>query len=91
MTLNPARAAVDIGIVVTDLDRMVAFHHYTVGLTYRRPRETGPVGTIHLLGCSDSPVKLLKPRRTCRTPHSSRFRAGPRRMPGPSGPGAAFV
>ena len=61
MTLELSKNAMDVGIVVTDPDRMVAFYRETLGLTYQRSRETGPGGTIHLLECGDSLLKLLEP------------------------------
>ena len=61
MSLELARRSIDVGIVVTDPERMLAFYRDTLGLRHRLTRETGPGGAIHLLECGDSLVKLLEP------------------------------
>ena len=49
MVLELAKAGMDVAIVVTDAERMVAFYRDTLGLTFQRSRQTGPDGTMHLL------------------------------------------
>ena len=61
MMLELAKAGLDIAIVVTNAEQMVTFYRDTLGLTYQRSRETGPGGTMHLLECGDSLLKLLDP------------------------------
>ena len=61
MVLELAKAGMDVAIVVTDAERMVAFYRDTLGLTFQRSRETGPGGTMHLLECGESLLKLLDP------------------------------
>ncbi len=61
MTIKLTKAGIDIGIVVSDPERMVAFYRDTLGLRHQRSRETGPGGTVHLLECGESLVKLLEP------------------------------
>ena len=61
MALELAKAGLDVAIVVRDAERMVAFDREALGLTYRRSRETGPGGTMHLLECGESLLKLLDP------------------------------
>lgn len=62
MALIPARNALDIGILVADITKSLAFYEGLLGL-----RKVGempvPFGHMHRLAFGDSVVKLVDPKR----------------------------
>lgn len=62
MGMKPAKACVDIGIVVADIKKSLAFYQDLLGLT-KIGELPLPFGHMHRLGFGDSFVKLVEPKR----------------------------
>jgi glyoxylase I family protein len=62
MGVELARTALDLGIVIRDSRRSLAFYRDLLGLTHEgdMPMPIGGGGTMHRLRCGDSLVKLVK-------------------------------
>lgn len=60
MSMKPARLAIDIGIIVSDIDRSLNFYKDILGLEKLEEVET-PFGRMHRLRFGDSFVKLIDP------------------------------
>jgi glyoxylase I family protein len=62
MGVELARTALDLGIVIRDSRRSLAFYRDLLGLTHEgdMPMPVGGGGTMHRLRCGDSLVKLVK-------------------------------
>jgi catechol 2,3-dioxygenase-like lactoylglutathione lyase family enzyme len=62
MGVQLTRKALDIGIVVRDGRRAVAFYQGLLGLAHEgdMPMPVGAGGTMHRLRCGDSLIKLVK-------------------------------
>lgn len=61
MPMQPAKSCVDIGLIVADIDRSLAFYRDLLGL---EKLEEVPLwfGTMHRLHFGDSHVKLIDPK-----------------------------
>ncbi|MFV0257117.1 MAG: VOC family protein [Acidimicrobiales bacterium] len=61
MTLQLTKSAIDLGIVITDSDRSLAFYRDLLGFRHEGdiPMPIGS-GTMHRLWCGDSLIKLVK-------------------------------
>jgi len=61
MTINLAKSAIDLGIVVSDGERALAFYRDVVGFSHEAdvPMPLGGGGTMHRLWCGDSLIKLV--------------------------------
>ena len=61
MTMRIAKAGVDLGIVVRDLDAMVVFYRDTLGLYYEGQNPIPGGGVMHRLWAAETMVKLVAP------------------------------
>lgn len=61
MGMKPAKQCIDIGIVVSDIKRSLAFYQDLLGLT-KIGELPLPFGLMHRLGFGDSFVKLVDPK-----------------------------
>jgi catechol 2,3-dioxygenase-like lactoylglutathione lyase family enzyme len=59
MTVALQKAAIDLGIVTTNGNEMLAFYRATLGLEYLREMPMPGGGTMHQLACGDSVIKLV--------------------------------
>jgi catechol 2,3-dioxygenase-like lactoylglutathione lyase family enzyme len=61
MTLSMTQDAIDLGIVITDSDRSLAFYRDLLGFRHERdiPMPIGS-GTMHRLRCGSSLIKLVR-------------------------------
>ena len=61
MTLSLTQDAIDLGIVITDSERSLAFYRDLLGFRHERdiPMPVGS-GTMHRLYCGSSLIKLVK-------------------------------
>jgi len=62
MGMKPAKQCIDIGIVVSDIKRSLAFYQDLLGLT-KIGELPLPFGLMHRLGFGDSFVKLVDPKK----------------------------
>ena len=62
MLLKPAKDAIDIGVIVSDIDKSLAFYQDLLGLPKTQELPT-PLGTIHRLGYGQTDLKLVVPKR----------------------------
>lgn len=62
MTVELAKQGVDLGIVITDSERSLAFYCGLLGLEHVAdiPMPIGGGGTMHRVQCGDSLLKLVK-------------------------------
>lgn len=62
MGVELARVAIDLGIVIRDSRRSLAFYRDLLGLTHEGdiPMPVGDGGTMHRLRCGESLIKLVK-------------------------------
>ena len=63
MLLEPAKEAIDIGVVVSDVERSLAFYQGLLGLEKTQELPT-PLGTIHRLAYGQTDLKLLVTNET---------------------------
>lgn len=63
MLLKPAKEAIDIGVIVSDIDRSLAFYRDLLGLEKTQELPT-PLGTIHRLAYGDTDLKLVVANKT---------------------------
>lgn len=61
MGMKPAKACIDIGLVVADIKKSLAFYQDLLGLT-KIGELPLPFGHMHRLGFGDSFVKLVDPK-----------------------------
>ena len=54
------KSAIDLGIVITDSDRSLAFYRDTLGLDHTADTPSPGGGTMHRLMCGDTMIKLVK-------------------------------
>lgn len=56
-----AKQSIDLGIVTTNGEAMVAFYRDVLGLKYLRqmPMPIGKGGVMHMLACGDSVIKVV--------------------------------
>ena len=61
MGVNIAKSAVDLGIVTTNGEAMLAFYRDVLGLTYvqQNPMPGGLPGVMHRMMCGESMIKLV--------------------------------
>ncbi len=62
MGMKPAKACIDIGIIVADIKKSLAFYQDLLGLT-KIGELPLPFGHMHRLGFGDSFVKLVDPKQ----------------------------
>lgn len=62
MGMKPAKQCIDIGIVVSDIQRSLAFYQDLLGLT-KIGELPLPFGLMHRLAFGDSFVKLVDPKK----------------------------
>jgi len=62
MSLSITKDSIDIGIVTTNSDAMVAFYRDTVGLPYEAQLDMPGGTTMHRLLCGTTVVKILAPQ-----------------------------
>jgi catechol 2,3-dioxygenase-like lactoylglutathione lyase family enzyme len=62
MTVQLAKSAVDLGIVIRDSERSLAFYCGLLGLEHVAdiPMPIGGAGTMHRVQCGDSLLKLVR-------------------------------
>jgi catechol 2,3-dioxygenase-like lactoylglutathione lyase family enzyme len=62
MQLDPAKPGVDIGIVISDSEKSLAFYRDTLGLEHLADMAmpVGGGGTMHRMGCGGTTLKLVK-------------------------------
>ncbi len=62
MGVKLAKSAIDLGIVISDSERSLAFYRDLLGLEHvaDTPMPIGGGGTMHRLNCGDSLLKLVK-------------------------------
>lgn len=62
MGVQLAKSAIDLGIVITDSERSLAFYRDLLGFEHVAdiPMPLGGGGTMHRLNCGDTLVKLVK-------------------------------
>ena len=63
MLLKPAKEAIDIGVIVGDIDRSLAFYRDLLGLEKTEELPT-PLGTIHRLAFGGTDLKLVVANNT---------------------------
>ncbi len=66
MTVQLAKSALDLGIVITDSERSLAFYRDLLGFNHEEDIQM-PIaggGIMHRLNCGDSLVKLVKLKTT---------------------------
>lgn len=61
MTMQIGKAGIDLGIVVRDVDAMVAFYRDTLGLYYEGSNPVPGGGEMHRLWAAETMVKLVAP------------------------------
>jgi predicted enzyme related to lactoylglutathione lyase len=71
VTLELGKDAIDLGIVVTDAEAMVAFYRDVLGLDYLGAQPVGPGGVMHELACGQSVIKLVQPDVPPRARHAT--------------------
>ena len=61
LQLNPDKQSIDIGIVVRDSAKALAFYRDTLGMEHiaDQPMPVGGGGTMHRLGCGSVTVKVV--------------------------------
>ena len=59
MGMTITKAAIDLGIVTTNGDAMLAFYRDLLGLVYKGQMPMPGGGTMHRLLCGDSLIKLV--------------------------------
>lgn len=72
MTIELTKSAIDLGIVITDSERSLAFYRDVLGFEHTADTPMAG-GTMHRLMCGDSMIKLVK------------FDAVPEARPSPGG------
>lgn len=62
MTVKLAKSAIDLGIIIRDSERSLAFYRDLLGFEHVAdvPMPLGGGGTMHRLNCGDTLVKLVK-------------------------------
>lgn len=62
MGVNLAKSSIDLGIVITDSEKAMAFYRDLLGFDHvaDTPMPIGGGGTMHRLMCGDSLIKLVK-------------------------------
>lgn len=62
MGVQLAKSAIDLGIVISDSDKALAFYRDLLGFEHVAdvPMPVGGGGTMHRLNCGDSLIKLVK-------------------------------
>jgi glyoxylase I family protein len=62
LQLDPAKNSVDIGIVISDSEKSLAFYRDTLGLKHLAdmPMPVGGGGTMHRMECGTTTLKLVK-------------------------------
>ena len=69
MLMKPDKEAIDIGVIVSDIDKSLAFYRDLLGLEKTQELPT-PVGTIHRLAYGQTDLKLVVPGQV---PPAGRF------------------
>ncbi len=66
MTVNLAKSAIDLGIVIADSDRSLAFYRDLLGFEHvaDTPMPIAGGGTMHRLNCGDTLIKLVALKNT---------------------------
>jgi len=62
MTVKLAKSSIDLGIVISDSDKSLAFYRDLLGLGHEGdiPMPAGGKGVMHRLNCGDTLIKLVK-------------------------------
>ncbi len=78
MSLKLTKDAIDLGIIVSDLERMLPFYRDTLGMEYLGEQPVGPGGVMHRLACGRSVIKLVVPDEPppAETPRGTRAQTG---------------
>jgi len=63
MLMKPDKEAIDIGVMVSDIDKSLAFYRDLLGIEKTQELPT-PVGTIHRLAYGQTDLKLVVPNQT---------------------------
>ncbi len=63
MTVKLAKDAIDLGIVVKDADKSLAFYRDTLGLEFEGELPMGGGGKMHRLKAGNTIIKLVSPGR----------------------------
>jgi predicted enzyme related to lactoylglutathione lyase len=63
MTIELKKSAVDLGIVTTNPDEMVAFYRDLLGFNYEGTLDMPGGSTMHRMWCGDSLIKILQHKR----------------------------
>ncbi len=63
MLLKPAKEAIDIGVIVSDIEKSLAFYRDLLGLEKTQEMPT-PLGTIHRLAYGQTDLKLVEVKKT---------------------------
>jgi catechol 2,3-dioxygenase-like lactoylglutathione lyase family enzyme len=61
MAIQLSKPALDVGIVVRNADRMMAFYRDVLGFTAEQPITFPGIGTIHRLNVGQSILRLFQP------------------------------
>ncbi len=69
MAVQLAKSAIDLGIVITDSERSLAFYRDLLGFEHvaDTPMPIAGGGTMHRLNCGDTLIKLVKLNNTPET------------------------
>lgn len=59
MSIQLKKSSIDLGIVTTNGDRMLAFYRDTLGLKYLRDMKMSDGAVMHQMLCGDSLIKLV--------------------------------
>ncbi len=63
MLIKPDKEAIDIGVIVSDIAKSLAFYRDLLGIPKTQELPT-PLGTIHRLGYGQTDLKLVVPNET---------------------------
>lgn len=63
MLLKPAKEAIDIGVIVSDIAKSLSFYRDLLGLEKTQEMPT-PLGTIHRLAYGQTDLKLVEANQT---------------------------
>ena len=78
MPIEVTHGAIELGIVVGEIEPMLRFYRDTLGMTYLNEQPVGPGGSMHRLACGDSIIKLVVPPEPppAQTPRGTRAQTG---------------
>jgi catechol 2,3-dioxygenase-like lactoylglutathione lyase family enzyme len=63
VSVRLTRSAIDVGVVITDPERMLAFYRDLLGFELVAERTTAIGDTMYRLACGDAVIKLLLPNQ----------------------------